>query len=93
MFISNEEKKYLFDQIKGLTSFSEALNKLESRVIFWEAKVRSLEAKVDTLFQIASNKPKKPKKPLTAAQKAKQREYMKRYKAKKAAEKLALEQA
>jgi hypothetical protein len=34
----------------------------------------------------------KPKKPTTIAQKAKQREYMRRYKAKKAAEKLALEQ-
>ena len=90
MFISNDEKKYLFDQIKLLTTFSETLNKLETRVIFWEAKVRALEGKVETLYQIASNKPKKPK---TAAQKTKQREYMRKYMAKKKAAKLALEQA
>jgi dephospho-CoA kinase len=89
MFISNDEKKYLFDQIKLLTTFSETLNKLETRVIFWEAKVRALEGKVETLYQIASNKPKKPK---TLAQKAKQREYMRKYVARKKAEKLALEQ-
>ena len=90
MFILNEEKKYLFDQIKALTTVSETLKKLESRVIFWEAKIRSLEGQVDTLQQIAAFKPKKPK---TLAQKAKQREYMRKYVARKKAEKLALEQA
>jgi len=89
MFISNDEKRYLFDQIKQLTALAEKVEKLESQVIFWQAKVRSYEGKVDTLFQIASVKPKKPK---TEAQKAKQREYMRTYKAKKLAEKKALEQ-
>jgi dephospho-CoA kinase len=89
MFISKQEKQYLFDQIKTLTTVSETLKKLESRVIFWEAKVRSLEGQVDTLQQIAASKPKKPK---TLAQKAKQREYMRKYVARKKAEKLALEQ-
>lgn len=95
MFISSEEKKYLFDQIKQLTTVTEKLDKLQSRVIFWEAKVRSLETKVDTLNQIAlhkSAKPKKPKKPLTDAQRIKQAQYMKAYHAKKRAEK-ALEKA
>ena len=92
MFISNDEKKYLFDQVKQLTAMAEKLDKLESQVIFWQAKTRSLEGKIDTLFAIASAKPKKPKKPLTVAQKAKQAEYMRKYTAKKRAEKLALEQ-
>jgi hypothetical protein len=90
MFISNDEKKYLFDQIKTLTTVSDTLKKMESRVIFWEAKVRALEGQVDTLQQIAASKPKKPK---TLAQKKKQAEYMRRYMAKKKAAKLALEQA
>jgi dephospho-CoA kinase len=89
MFISNDEKKYLFDQIKTLTTVLDTLKKMESRVIFWEAKVRALEGKVDTIQQIAASKPKKPK---TLAQKAKQREYMRKYVARKKAEKLALEQ-
>lgn len=86
MFISNEEKRYLFDQIKQLTAIAETVNKLESQVIFWQAKVRALEGKVDTMHQVAQKKPTKPK---TAAQKAKQREYMKAYHARKKAEQLA----
>jgi hypothetical protein len=81
MFISNDEKKYLFDQIKALSrEQSSAL----SDIIVLKAKIKLLEAKPATVV--------KPKKPTTIAQKAKQREYMRRYKAKKAAEKLALEQ-
>lgn len=87
MFISNDEKRYLFDQVKLLTTLSEKVEKLESQVIFWQAKTRSLDGKVDTLFQIASEKPKKPKKVLTPEQKAKQREYMRTYNAKKKAQK------
>ena len=87
MFISNEEKRYLFDQIKQLTALAEKVEKLESQVIFWQAKVRASEGKVDTLFQISSTKPAKPKKKLTAAQRAKQREYSRKYYAKKKAEK------
>ena len=52
MFISNDEKRYLFDQVKLLTTLSEKVEKLESQVIFWQAKTRSLDGKVDTLFQI-----------------------------------------
>ena len=89
MFISNEEKRYLFDQIKQLATLAEKVDKLESQVIFWQAKTRSLEGRIDTVNQIATTKPKKPK---TAAQKAKQREYMRKYTARKRAEKLALEQ-
>lgn len=92
MFISNDEKRYLFEQVKLLTALAEKVEKLESQVIFWQAKTRSLDGKVDTLYQIASQKPTKPKKPKTAAQKAKQAEYMRKYTAKKRAEKLALEQ-
>lgn len=86
MFISNDEKRYLFDQIKLLTAVSEKLESMESRVIFWEAKIRSLEAKFDTLYQVVASK-QKAKKPLTPEQRAKQREYMKRYTEKKKAEK------
>lgn len=84
MFISIAEKRYLFDQIKQLTAIAEKVEKLESQVIFWQAKVRSYEGKLVTLSQIASTKPKKPK---TAAQKAKQREYSRTYYAKKKAQK------
>jgi hypothetical protein len=82
MFISNEEKKYLFDQIKSL---SKDMSLAASEVTYLKAKIKLLEAKPAPVV--------KPKKPTTIAQKAKQREYMRRYKAKKAAEKLALEQA
>ena len=82
MFISKQEKQYLFDQIKGL---SKDMSLAASEITYLKAKIKILEAKPEPVV--------KPKKPTTIAQKAKQREYMKRYKAKKAAEKLALEQA
>jgi hypothetical protein len=82
MFISNQEKQYLFDQIKGL---SKDMSLAASEITFLKAKIKILDAKPAPVV--------KPKKPTTIAQKAKQREYMRRYKAKKAAEKLALEQA
>jgi hypothetical protein len=82
MFISKQEKQYLFDQIKGL---SKDMSLAASEVTFLKAKIKILEGKPAPVV--------KPKKPTTIAQKAKQREYMRRYKAKKAAEKLALEQA
>ena len=86
MFISNDEKRYLFDQVKLLTTLSEKVEKLESQVIFWQAKVRASEGKVDTLFQITSVKPK-PKKVQTPEQKARQKVYSRRYYEKKKAEK------
>jgi hypothetical protein len=82
MFISKDEKKYLFDQIKSL---SKDMSLAASEVTYLKAKIKVLEAKPAPVV--------KPKKPTTIAQKAKQREYMRRYKAKKAAEKLALEKA
>jgi hypothetical protein len=81
MFISNEEKKYLFDQIKTL---SKDMSLAASEITFLKAKIKVLEAKPAPVV--------KPKKPKTAAQKAKQAEYMRKYTAKKRAEKLALEQ-
>jgi hypothetical protein len=84
MFISKEEKQYLFDQIKGLTK----------DMSLAASEITMLRAKIKVLMGAPAPAPVvKPKKPTTIAQKAKQREYMKRYKAKKAAEKLALEQA
>ena len=82
MFISNQEKKYLFDQIKAL---SKDMSLAASEITMIRAKIKVLMGAPTPVV--------KPKKPTTIAQKAKQREYMKRYKAKKAAEKLALEQA
>ena len=85
MFISNEEKKYLFDQIKLVSALIKDMSLAASEITMLKAKIKVLEAKPAPVV--------KPKKPTTIAQKAKQREYMRRYKAKKAAEKLALEQA
>ena len=85
MFISNEEKKYLFDQIKSL---SKDMSLAASEVTFLKAKIKVLEAR-----PIPAVKKKYPKKPLTDAQKLKQRMYMRTYMAKKKAAKLALEQA
>jgi len=81
MFISNQEKQYLFDQIKGL---SKDMSLAASEITYLKAKIKILDAKPVPVV--------KPKKPKTAAQKLKQREYMRRYNAKKKA-KLALEQA
>jgi hypothetical protein len=82
MFISKQEKQYLFDQIKGL---SKDMSLAASEITYLKAKIKILDAKATPVVT--------PKKPKTIAQKAKQREYMKRYMAKKKAAKLALEQA
>ena len=81
MFISKQEKQYLFDQIKGL---SKDMSLAASEITYLKAKIKILDAKSASVD--------KPKKPKTAAQKAKQREYMRKYTARKRAEKLALEQ-
>jgi hypothetical protein len=86
MFISNEEKKYLFDQIKLLATVSEKLEQAESRLCFWETKARCLETKFETLYQIIAPK-FKPKKPLTPEQKEKQKGYSKAYYARQKAKK------
>ena len=85
MFISKDEKKYLFDQIKSL---SKDMSLAASEVTYLKAKIKILEAK-----PVPVVKPTKPKKPLTDAQKVKQRDYMRKYVAKRKAAKLALEQA
>ena len=85
MFISTQEKKYLFDQMKLISILIRDVNLASSEITVLKAKIKVLEGKPAPVV--------KPKKPTTIAQKAKQREYMRRYKAKKAAEKLALEQA
>jgi len=80
MFISNEEKKYLFDQIKTL---SKDMSLAASEITFLKAKIKVLDAKPAVVVA---------KKPKTVAQKAKQAQYMRTYMAKKKAAKLALEQ-
>lgn len=94
MFISKEEKKYLFDQIKEL---KKDLSLASSEIIVLKGKLKAAEGNIFVLKQIEemnriSSKVKpKPKKVLTPEQKIKQREYMKKYTARKRAEKLALE--
>ena len=80
MFISNDEKKYLFDQIKGL---SKDMSLAASEITFLKAKIKILEGKPAPVVA---------KKPKTLAQKKKQAQYMRTYMAKKKAAKLALEQ-
>jgi hypothetical protein len=80
MFISNDEKKYLFDQIKALAREQSIM---ASDITFLKAKIKVLEVKPTPVVA---------KKPKTAAQKKKQAEYMRTYMAKKKAAKLALEQ-
>lgn len=82
MFISNDEKKYLFDQIKIVSALTKDMGLLASEVTYLTAKIKILESRPAPA----------PKRQKTAAQKAKQREYMRTYKAKKLAEKKALEQ-
>ena len=91
MFISNDEKKYLFDQIKALAREQSLLS---TEITVLKGKLKAAEGNIFVLKQVVEfNKDApKPKKPKTAAQKAKQREYMRKYNAKKRAEKLALEQ-
>jgi len=94
MFISKEEKKYLFDQIKEL---KKDLSLASSEIIVLKGKLKAAEGNIFVLKQneemnrISSKVKPKPKKVLTPEQKIKQREYMKKYTARKRAEKLALE--
>jgi len=82
MFISTQEKKYLFDQIKSL---SKDMSLAASEITYLKAKIKVLDAKPTAVVV--------PKKPKTLAQKKKQAQYMRTYMAKKKAAKLALEQA
>ena len=80
MFISKDEKKYLFDQIKSL---SKDMSLAASEITFLKAKIKILDGKPAVVVA---------KKPKTLAQKKKQAQYMRTYMAKKKAAKLALEQ-
>jgi hypothetical protein len=73
MFISNAEKEKINE---GITLLCAEVAKLKTDIVYLKAKIKVLE----------NNPAPKPKKVKTLEQKAKQREYMRRYKAKKAAE-------
>jgi hypothetical protein len=96
MFISNADKQYLLDQVKVLVS---DMNLASNEITVLKGKLKAAEGNIFVLKQIvdmnrisSAIEKTKPKKPKTAAQKAKQAEYMRKYTAKKRAEKLALEQ-
>jgi hypothetical protein len=75
MFISNSEKKQMRESITFLLAET---SRLKTEILYLTAKIKALEGVKPT-----------PKKQTTAAQRAKQREYMRAYKARKKAEKLA----
>jgi hypothetical protein len=79
MFISSSEKEKIHE---GITLLNAEVAKLKTEIIFLTAKIKASEGAKVT-----------PKKQTTAAQKAKQREYMRKYTARKRAEKLAQAQA
>ena len=96
MFISNADKQYLLEQVKALVK---NMSHAESEITVLKGKLKAAEGNIFVLKQIedmnrmsSAIEKVKPKKPKTAAQKAKQAEYMRKYMAKKKAEKLALEQ-
>ena len=92
MFISKEEKKYLFDRIKLVEALTKDISLAATEITVLKAKLKAAEGNILVLKQIVEHNRVKPKKPKTLAQKAKQREYMRKYVARKKAEKLALEQ-
>jgi len=92
MFISKEEKKYLFDRIKLVEALTKDMSLAASEITVLKGKLKAAEGNIFVLKQIVEHNKAKPKKPKTLAQKAKQREYMRKYVARKKAEKLALEQ-
>jgi hypothetical protein len=75
MFISSSEKEKIHE---GITLLCAEVAKLKTEIIFLTAKIKASEGAKTT-----------PLKHTTAAQKANQREYMRAYKARKKAEKLA----
>jgi hypothetical protein len=88
MFISRDEKRYLFDQIKALANEQSLMS---SEIIVLKGKLKAAEGNIFVLKQIVEfNKTKsKPKNILTAAQKEKQRQYQKAYNERQKAKKLA----
>lgn len=82
MFISNEEKKYLFDQIKAL---AKEQSSMASEITFLKAKIKVLEAKKKADVVIEN-----PKKDIADEdRRARQRMYARKYYAKKQLEKKA----
>jgi len=88
MFISNADKQYLLDQVKALVR---DMGHAANEITVLKGKLKAAEGNIFVLKQIVEfNKTKsKPKKTLTAAQKAKQREYQKAYNERQKAKKLA----
>jgi hypothetical protein len=85
MFISYAEKTELKKAIKSLQN---SVSDMGSEILYLKGKVKALSMNVTILQQIVDhNRPLKKVK--TPEQKAKQAEYMRRYKAKKKAEKAA----
>jgi Skp family chaperone for outer membrane proteins len=76
MFISNQEKKSIDDKFK---EYGETIAKLSIDIVVLTAKIKAMESNPKAA------KPKKAKKPMTAAQKAKQREYQRAYNERKKA--------
>jgi HD superfamily phosphohydrolase len=85
MFISAYEKNKLFNK---LDQALKELSLANAEITDLKGKTKALEGNVFVLKQIVDFN-KKPKKEKTPEQKAKQAEYMRRYKAKKAAERKA----
>jgi len=87
MFISNDEKSKIWDNISELLKKNNALNAMSADLIFLTGKVKALEGKLVKLESV-----QKVTKQKTAAQiqrqKEKQREYNRRYAAKKKFEQL-----
>jgi hypothetical protein len=89
MFISNGDRQFLLDQVKVLVK---DMSLAASEITMLKAKLKVAEGNILVLKEITNQNKVKPKKPKTLAQKTKQREYMRKYVARKRAEKLALEQ-
>ena len=80
MFISYAEKKHLLDQAKLISGLIKDMSLALTEITMLKAKVKVLEAKAKVVV---------PKKVKTPEEKAKQAEYMRRYTARKRAEKKA----
>jgi hypothetical protein len=89
MFISNGDRQFLLDQVKVLVK---DMSLAASEITMLKAKLKVAEGNILVLKEITNQNKVKPKKPKTLLQKTKQREYMRKYVARKKAEKLALEQ-
>jgi hypothetical protein len=86
MFISTKEKNQIVLSIKEL---QDQTRDLTSEILYLKAKLKAAEGNIFVLKEISKQNEPKPKKQMTAAQRAKQREYMRKYTARKRAEKLA----